>query len=84
MGTRDVEKFAKPVDFGPKRLAPDPREPVVSAPLVGVRLGRRRFFNPPGFHQPLQRAVNRPGAEAQPVARLLLHVLEDRVALELD
>ena len=81
MSPRDVEESAEPVDFLPERLAPDPREPVVSASLVDVCLRRRRLLHPPAFHEALQGAVDRPGPEAEPVARLALGVLENRVAV---
>ena len=49
--------------FGPERLAADARQPVVAAPLVDGGRGARRFLDPAGLHEPLQRAVDGAGSE---------------------
>ena len=83
MSPRDVKESAEPVDFLAERLAPVPRQSVVSASLVDVSLRRWRLFHPSAFHEAPQRAVNRAGPEPKPVARLALHVLENGVAVAL-
>ena len=83
MSARDVKEGAQPVDFLAERLAPVPCQSIVPASLVDVPLRRWRLFHPSAFHKSPQRAVNRPGPEAKPVARLALHVLENGVAVTL-
>ena len=65
MGPRDIEERAETIDFLLERLAPDPGQPVVAAPLVDVAAGAGASSTQPALHQALQRAVDRTGPEAK-------------------
>ena len=83
MRTGDVQESGQPVDFFPQRFASVASEPIVAASLVDARRRCWRLLDPSVFHEPLQRAVDRSGSKAKPVARLALHVLENHVAVSI-
>jgi hypothetical protein len=79
----DVQERAETIDFLFERVATGAGELVVTtARIADVRRGFHVHY-PTRFHQPLQRAIDRAGAEPELTVGLTLDVFENRVAMPL-
>ena len=71
------------LDLRFERLTAGARQPIVAAPLVDGGGRAVALLDPARLHQPLQRAVDRPGPEPHRAVGVTQHVLEDAVAVAL-
>ena len=81
MGARGAHQSFHALYFRLERLAAGASQPVVAAPLVNGIRGTIAFFDPARLHQPLERAVDRAGSQANRTVGVPQNVLENAVAV---